>query len=62
MTTFQSLTIAMQRREIEIARMTAYINKVGEAGAGSEYLKRYAEELRMWDEMKAKRDQLKQAA
>jgi hypothetical protein len=55
----ENLTKAMNRRELEISRMTQYILKVGEEGAGAEYMNEYHRELEMWDEMKAKRDELK---
>lgn len=57
---FASINNTMRRKEKEIARMTAYIAKVGEAGAGAEYMAEYAQELRLWDELKVKRDSLKQ--
>lgn len=55
----QNLTNAMNRREQEISRMTQYILKVGENGAGKQFMAEYERELEMWEEMRTKRDELK---
>lgn len=56
---FNSLTNAMNRKEQEISKMTQYILKVGENGAGEQYMAEYHRELEIWEEMTIKRDQLK---
>jgi hypothetical protein len=56
---FDSLTRAMNRKELEISKMTQYILKVTENGAGKQYMAEYERELEMWEEMRTMRDELK---
>jgi hypothetical protein len=55
----ESITRLMNSKEVEIARMTARINQIGEENVGKQYLFDYNESLRVWDELKVERDQIK---
>jgi hypothetical protein len=56
---FDSLTRAMNRKEQEITSMTQYILKVGEEGAGKQYMAQYEREQELWEQMRTQRDELK---